>query len=211
MPPQYRVIAFQNTNSYPVSVFIRGIRGKVCLWQGQQIKSREGNPIVPHEAEWPWLIRLGVKPVYLAIPDQQPYQPKDDDSVQTVLDDTKLMEAKAAAQAANQATEIYRPPSPEQAEALGSPAQEEPASPSPAPVSYLDRPDNPDPTKGNLVWQDRDGVWILNKDGFNSINPAVIKKHVRRVKSLGKDFLEALEWRGFGAKPEPAKPPVPTS
>ena len=76
---------------------------------------------------------------------------------------------------------------------------EESASP---PLNYLERPDNPDPAKGALVWQDKDGVWILNKDGYASINPAEIKKHVRRDKTLGKDFLDILEWRTYGSKPE---------
>ena len=60
-----KVVAFQNTNNYPVSFNIFGIRGKVTLWEGQQIRDREGIPIIPPNSEWPWLISKGVKPVYI--------------------------------------------------------------------------------------------------------------------------------------------------
>ena len=198
--PERKVVAFQNTNNYPVSFNIRGIRGKVMLWEGQQIRDREGMPIVPPATEWPWLISKGVKPVYmeeepapaLPVPGEAP--------AEVILDDLKLMEQKSTADSQNLVAEFLAPKQivPEEIRAA-----EESAS---APLNYLERPDNPDPNKGALVWQDKDGVWILNKDGFASINPAEIKKHVRRDRTLGKDFLDILEWRTFGSKPEAAKP-----
>src|SRR5215470_9655074 len=97
-----KVVAFQNCNPYPVSFDIRGIRGKVLLYEGQQIRDREGNPIIPPESEWSWLIQRGVKPVYLetgpALPKPEE-APAEDRTV--VLDDLKLMEKKAAADAQN--------------------------------------------------------------------------------------------------------------
>jgi len=192
-----KVVAFQNTNNYPVSFNIFGIRGKVTLWEGQQIRDREGIPIIPPNSEWPWLISKGVKPVYieeepapaLPVPGEAP--------AAVILDDLKLMEQKEKADSGNLVAEFLAPKQivPEEIRAA-----EESAS---VPVSHLDRTDNPDPHKGALVWQDKDGVWILNKDGFSSINPAEIKKHVRRDKTLGKDFLDLLEWRTFGSKPGP--------
>jgi hypothetical protein len=49
---QRQVVAFANTNNYPVSFFIKGIRGKVLVYERQQIRDREGNPIIPPESEW---------------------------------------------------------------------------------------------------------------------------------------------------------------
>jgi hypothetical protein len=195
-----KVVAFQNTNNYPVSFNILGIRGKVTLWEGQQIRDREGIPLIPPNSEWAWLISKGVKPVYIeegvevrpALPAVAEAPPE------IILDDVKLMEQKAATETQNLVAEFLAPKQivPEEIRA----AEESAAGP---PVNYLERPDNPDPNKGALVWQDKDGVWILNKDGFASINPAEIKKHVRRDKTLGKDFLDILEWRTFGSKPAP--------
>jgi hypothetical protein len=196
--PERKVIAFQNTNPYPVSLNIAGIRGKVCLWEGQQIRDREGMPLIPPESEWPWLLSKGVKPVYIeeGKPALSPVSPLEETPPEVILDDLKLMEQKAAAASQNLVAEFLAPKSivPEEVREEESLA---------APVNHLERPDNPDPAKGALVWQDKDGVWILNKDGFSSINPAEIKKHVRRDKTLGKDFLEILEWRTFGSKAEP--------
>jgi hypothetical protein len=196
--PESKVVAFQNTNPYPVSLHIAGIRGKVCLYEGQQIRDREGIPLIPPESEWPWLISKGVKPVHI-VEAPQPVLPVNSDvlpSPEIILDDLKLMEQKEAAATSNLVSEFLAPKQIVPPEIVA----EESAS---LPVNYLERPDNPDPGKGTLVWQDKDGVWTLNKDGFSSINPAEIKKHVRRDKTLGKDFLDLLEWRIFGGKAEP--------
>jgi len=196
-----KVVAFRNTNDYPVSFNVRGILGKVLLYEKQEIRDREGNPIIPPESEWPWLISKGVKPVYLeidpALPKLEELSPEDRT---IVLDDVKLMEKKAAADTQNLVSEFLAPK-----EIVPSEVREEESA---SPVSHLERADNPDPAKATLVWQDRDGVWILNKDGFSSINPAEIKKHIRREKALGKDFLDLLEWRTFGSKPEPVSEPA---
>jgi hypothetical protein len=196
-----KVVAFRNVNPYPVSLNVAGIRGKVLLYEGQEIRDREGISLIPPESEWPWLISKGVKPVYieeeknpgLAIRPEEAFQ-------EIILDDVKLMEKKATVDSQNLLSEFLAPKS-----IVPSEVREEESAP--APVNHLERGDNPDPTKSTLVWQDRDGVWILNKDGFSSINPAEIKKHIRREKALGKDFLDLLEWRTFGAKPEPVSEP----
>jgi hypothetical protein len=196
--PERKVVAFQNTNNYPVSFNIRGIMGKVMLWEGQQIKDREGIPLVPPETEWSWLISKGVKPVYIeAEVEIKPVSPIEE-APEIILDDIKLMEQKSAAATQNLVAEFLAPKQivPEEIRAA-----EESANGGVPPLNYLERPDNPDPAKGALVWQDKDGVWILNKDGFSSINPAEIKKHVRRDRTLGKDFLDILEWRTYGSKP----------
>ena len=196
--PERKVVAFQNTNVYPVSLNIRGILGKVTLWEGQQIRDREGMPLIPPATEWPWLISKGVKPVYIEEekPALSPLLPVEEAPPEVILDDLKLMEQKARAATQNLVAEFLAPKSilPEE---LGA---EESV---PLPVNHLERSDNPDPGKATLVWQDKDGLWILNKDGYSSLNPAEIKKHVRRDKTLGKDFLEILEWRTFGSKAEP--------
>jgi hypothetical protein len=193
-----KVIAFRNVNPYPVSLNVAGIRGKVLLYEGDEIRDREGISLIPPESEWPWLISKGVKPVYLAEEKSPALTPREEElSTEVILDDLKLMEKKAVADTQNLVSEFLAPKpilSPEGVEAEDAPP----------PLSHLDRPDNPDPAKSVLVWQDRDGVWILNKDGFSSLNPAEIKKHIRRDKALGKDFLELLEWRTFGSKPEAA-------
>jgi hypothetical protein len=195
-----KVIAFQNCNSYPVSLNIAGIRGKVCLWEGQQIRDREGVPLIPPESEWSWLLSKGVKPVYIDL-EEKTALPPEGAPPEIILDDVKLMEAKGRAATQNLVSEFLAP----KAVIPSEIAEEESLSP---PVNHLERPDNPDPAKGTLVWQDKDGVWILNKDGFSSINPAEIKKHVRRDKTLGKDFLDLLEWRTFGSKAEPVIEPA---
>src|ERR1700756_607605 len=102
--PQFKAIAFQNTNKWPVSFFIKGIWGKVCLWQGQQIRDREGDPIIPPQGEWSWLISKGVKSVYLEIPEEKPFRKAENDSLEVILDDTKLLEARSAAERANLAS-----------------------------------------------------------------------------------------------------------
>jgi hypothetical protein len=201
MPERKVVVAFQNCNPYPVSLNIAGIRGKVCLWEGQQIRDREGVPLIPPESEWPWLLSKGVKPVYIEEKEEKPVLSiavGEDAPPEVILDDLKLMEQKAAAVSQNLVAEFLAPKSivPEEVR------EEENLA---APVNHLERADNPEPGKGTLVWQDKDGVWILNKDGYASINPAEIKKHVRRDQTLGKDFLEILEWRTFGSKPEPVE------
>ena len=198
--PERKVVAFQNTNPYPVSLNIAGIQGKVCLYEEQQIRDREGVPLIPPESEWPWLISKGVKPVYIEEGEEtRPSPSRVEAPPEIILDDLKLMERKAAADTQNLVAEFLAPKS------IVPPEVKEGEENAPAPVNHLEREDNPDPAKAALVWQDRDGVWILNKDGFSSINPAEIKKHVRRDKVLGKDFLDVLEWRTFGSKPEPAE------
>jgi hypothetical protein len=196
--PERKVVAFQNTNPYPVSFNILGIRGKVMLWEGQQIRDREGIPLIPPNSEWSWLISKGVKPVYIEEEVEiKPASPAPlEEPSEIILDDLKLMEQKAASDTQNLVAEFLAPKQivPEEIRAAEASAEE-------PPINYLERADNPDPNKGALVWQDKDGVWILNKDGFSSINPAEIKKHVRRDRTLGKDFLDILEWRTFGSKP----------
>ena len=192
-----KVVAFQNINPYPVSLNIAGLRGKVLLYEGQQIRDREGVPLIPPESEWPWLLRMGVKPVYIEL-EEKAALPPEGAPPEIILDDLKLMEAKEKAATQNLIAEFLAP------KAVIPPEITEEEN-FPPPVNHLERPDNPDPAKGTLVWQDRDGVWILNKDGFSSINPAEIKKHVRRDKTLGKDFLDLLEWRTFGSKAEPVE------
>jgi hypothetical protein len=197
---EQKVVAFQNVNPYPVSLNIAGIRGKVCLWEGQQIKDREGVPLIPPETEWTWLISKGVKPVYLAVEEEKAaLAVREEAAREVILDDRKLMEQQATANSQNLVADFLAPKPVVPAEIS---REEESLSP---PVNHLERADNPDPAKGALVWQDKDGVWILNKDGFSSINPAEIKKHIRRDKTLGADFLGILEWRGFGTKTEPAE------
>ena len=196
-----KVVAFRNINPYPVSLNIAGIRGKVLLYEGQEIRDREGISLIPPESEWPWLISKGVKPVYIEEEKNPGLAVRPEEAFQTIiLDDVKLMEKKAAADTQNLVSEFLAPKSIVPPEVTG----EENAPP---PVNHLEREDNPDPAKSALVWQDRDGVWILNKDGFSSINPAEIKKHIRRNKNLGKDFLDLLEWRTFGSKPAPVSEP----
>jgi hypothetical protein len=197
--PERKVVAFQNTNSYPISLNIAGIRGKVMLWEGQQIKDREGIPLIPPNSEWPWLISKGVKPVYIEEEVKPNLPTLEEAPPEIILDDLKLMEQKAQTDSQNLVAEFLAPKQIVPEEIRNA---EEGAFP---PISYLERPDNPDPTKGALVWQDKDGVWTLNKDGFASINPAEIKKHVRRDKTLGKDFLDILEWRIYGSKSEPVE------
>jgi len=197
-----KVVAFRNTNPYPVSLNVAGIRGKVLLYEGQEIRDREGISLIPPESEWPWLLSKGVKPVYLEIDPSLPKReelPPEDRMV--VLDDVKLMDKKAAADTENLVSEFLAPKSIVPPEVAG---EESP----PPPVNHLERADNPDPAKSTLVWQDRDGVWTLNKDGFSSVNPAEIKKHIRRNKNLGKDFLDLLEWRTFGSKAEAVSEPA---
>jgi hypothetical protein len=200
-----KVVAFQNVNPYPVSLDVAGIRGKVLLYEGDQIRDREGVPLIPPESEWPWLESKGVKRVYIeeGAKVAPPLNPEPAPPPEIILDDIKLMEQKEAAATQTLVSEFLAPgPSASSEAAL----EESPLSP---PVNHLERPDNPDPAKGTLVWQDKDGTWILNKDGFSSLNPAEIKKHIRRDKSLGKDFLEMLEWRSFGAKAEPESEETP--
>src|ERR1700741_2970816 len=95
--PERKVVAFQNTNVYPVSLNIRGILGKVTLWEGQQIRDREGMPLIPPATEWPWLISKGVKPVYIEEekPALSPLLPVEEAPPEVILDDLKLMEQKA--------------------------------------------------------------------------------------------------------------------
>jgi hypothetical protein len=192
-------VAFRNTNNYPVSLNIQGILGKVCLWEGQEIRDREGVPLIPPASEWPWLISKGVKPVYIeeGKPALPPLSLVEEAPPEVLLDDLKLMEQKMLSVSQNLVTEFLAP------KEIPLSEEREREENAPLPFNYLERPDNPDPAKGALVWQDKDGLWILNKDGYTSLNPAEIKKHVRRDKTLGKDFLEILEWRTFGSKPEP--------
>jgi hypothetical protein len=114
---QRQAFAFANTNNYPVSFFIKGIQGKVLLYERQQIRDREGNPIIPPESEWQWLIARGVKPVYIDIGEEKPLADRDT-PVEVILDGVKLLEAKSAAEAQNLVSEFLTPgtvlPSPEE-------------------------------------------------------------------------------------------------
>lgn len=83
---QRQVVAFANTNNYPVSFFIKGIRGKVLLYERQRIRDREGNPIIPPESEWRWLIARGVKPVYIDIGEEKPLADRNA-PVEVILDE----------------------------------------------------------------------------------------------------------------------------
>jgi hypothetical protein len=149
--PERKVVAFQNTNSYPVSFNILGIRGKVMLWEGQQIKDREGVPLIPPNSEWAWLISKGVKPVYIEEEVKPNLTILEEAPPEIILDDLKLMEQKAATETQNLVAEFLAPKQivPEEIRAM-----EESASP---PISYLERTDNPDPAKGALVW-DKTGL-----------------------------------------------------
>src|SRR5215467_7019212 len=107
-----KVVAFRNTNPYPVSLNVAGIRGKVLLYEGQEIRDREGISLIPPESEWPWLLSKGVKPVYLEIDPSLPKReelPPEDRMV--VLDDVKLMDKKAAADTENLVSEFLAPKS----------------------------------------------------------------------------------------------------
>jgi hypothetical protein len=187
MSIEKKVVAFKNCNDYPVSYDIRGLRGKVVLYEGQVIRDREGNPIIPMESEWAWLIQRGVKPVYQDV--EVPEIIKSQVPMEVVMDEVKLLEAKVVAKQESPFGDFASPKTVE-------PADEDEV----APVSHLERKENPDPEKPNLVWQDGSGVWILNKDGYSNSNPAALKMHVRMSKGLGKDFLDMLEWRPFGGE-----------
>ena len=97
-----KVVAFQNTNGYPVSLNIAGIRGKVTLWEGQQIRDREGIPLIPPNSEWPWLISKGVKPVYIEEGvEVKPALSSVEAPVEVILDDLKLIEQKKKTETQN--------------------------------------------------------------------------------------------------------------
>src|ERR1700759_2614877 len=105
-----KVVAFKNTNNYPVSFNILGIRGKVCLWEGQQIRDREGIPLIPPPSEWPWLISKGVKPVYLEEEEPKASLPVPEAAPpEIILDDLKLMEQKATSDSQNLVAEFLAP------------------------------------------------------------------------------------------------------
>jgi hypothetical protein len=180
------VVAFVNTHDYPISVDIRFNKRpiKITLWRDQRIQDREGNPIIPDKAEWPWLLRLGIKPVYA---DVETLKEEGLPREEVILDDAALMEAHEAT--------LKRPTV---AAFIPDPLKE--SGEPPPPLSHLDREDNPNTDKADLVWQDADGLWILNKDGFESLNPAKVKHHIK--KAYGEDYLETVEWRPHSAKPE---------
>jgi hypothetical protein len=188
-----RIIAFQNTNPYPVSFFIKGIRNKVFIDVGRRILDRDGVPIIPLESEWDWLMKAGVKPVYLKVWDKEPVTTMPQ-MEEVVLDDQKLMEAQLA---------VIEKESSILVEGMATPLTLTPEGiKSTGEVkSHLEDENNPNPDKADLVWQNPDGVWTFNKDGFNTISPPELKKHIR--KNYGKDYLENVEWSSFGApKPE---------
>lgn len=189
-----KVIAFQNTNDYPVSFFIKGIRNKVFLDKGHRILTREGVPILPPETEWSWLIGKGIKPVYLKTQPEALRPLESDRNLEVVLDDLKLLEAKLAAKPQTLIEEMITP-------LTMTPDGLQPVNEA---ISHLEDPNNPDPIKADLIWQTPDGLWIFNKDGVRDINPAVLKKHIR--KKYGKEYLERVEWRSFGSAPVEAAP-----
>jgi len=188
---EQRVIAFQNTNPYPVSFFIKGIRNKVFIDVGRRILDRDGVPIIPLKSEWEWLIKQGVKPVYMKIWDE-PNVTTLPQIEEVVLDDQKLMEANLAATQKQAATLV---------EGMITPVSFTPegVQPTGEGKSHLEDPENPNPNKADLVWQKNDsGEWIFNKDSFCSISPPEVKKHIR--KNYGKDYLENVEWISAGGK-----------
>jgi hypothetical protein len=182
------VVAFVNTHDYPISVSIRFNKRpiKITLWRDQRIQDREGNPVIPDKGEWPYLLKLGIKPVYADVETlKEEGLPRDE----IVLDDAALMDAHEAT--LNRPTVAAFSP-----EVVPLKEDETP------PVNHLDRKDNPNMAKADLVWQDEDGLWILNKDGFESLNPAKVKQHIKKV--YGEDYLETVEWRPYSTRPEPA-------
>jgi hypothetical protein len=197
------VVAFVNTRDYPISVTVRFNKRpiKLTLWRDQRFVDREGNPIIPDKEEWPYLVRLGVKPVYADVEtprDEKPNVPREE----IILDDAALMEAQ----------EKILTRQPKSGEFLSSSAESPFPSADdtlPPPISHLDRKENPNATKTDLVWQDSDGVWVLNKDGFANLNPAKVKQHIK--KAYGEDYLQTVEWRQYGVPSGPDSAPVKAS
>lgn len=193
--PENVVVAFVNTHDYPISTTIRFNKRpiKFTLWRDQKITDREGNPVIPDKEEWPYLVRLGIKPVYANVETpptvERPSEPREE----VLLDDAALMEAQAK-------TLTHQPKVAE-----FSPPLAEPFADEPPPLSHLDRKENPNSAKADLVWQDGDGLWVLNKDGFSNLNPAKVKQHIK--KTYGDDYLQTVEWHQHGAPPSPD--PVP--
>jgi hypothetical protein len=183
--PEKVVVAFVNTKDYPISVSIRFNKRpiKITLWRDQRIADREGNPILPDKEEWPWLLRLGLKPIYADVETLREEKILRDE---VILDDAALMEAHERTLHRPKVAEFETPP-------------EDLLTPEEPPTNHLDRKENPNPHKADLVWQDADGLWILNKDGFSNLNPVKIKHHIK--KTYGEDYLETVEWRQYGAKP----------
>jgi hypothetical protein len=200
------VVAFVNTHDYPISVTIRFNKRpiKLTLWRDQRITDREGNPVIPDKGEWPYLVRLGIKPVYADVETPPIVERPDVPREEIVLDDAALMEAQ----------EKILTRQPKSGEFLPSPPAEPPfpsVDDTAPPISHLDRKENPNAAKADLVWQDADGVWVLNKDGFTNLNPAKVKQHIK--KTYGEDYLQTVEWAQYGVpppKPDPA-PPVKAS
>jgi hypothetical protein len=182
------VVAFQNCKDYPISISVKfkGRSIKFTLWRDDKFQDREGNPIIPDKEEWPWLLRMGIKPIYSNVEatKEKPSMPH----VETILDDAALMEAKRKAVSMPPVAEEFTEtiPSIEIVEDL-------------KPLSHLERKDNPAPEKADLVWQDADGLWTFNKDGRQNLNPAKIKQYIK--KTFGDDYLETVEWVQFSAKP----------
>ena len=187
------VVAFVNTRDYPISIQVRFNKRpiKITLWRDERIVDREGNPVIPDKEEWPWLLRLGIKPVYADVetPEAESTLPR----AEILLDDAALMEAQEKILTRAPKTGEFTPP-----------AETPPSSGdvTPSPVSHLDRKENPNAAKADLVWQDGDGLWILNKDGFANLNPAKVKQHIK--KTYGDDYLQTVEWAQHGASPTPA-------
>jgi hypothetical protein len=191
MEEEKTIIAFANTNWYPVSVNIKGIRNKVGLEPRQRITDREGVPIIPLKSEWGWLIKMGIKPVYLNASAMAATLAPELRDRGVMLDDVTILSAKQEIEPKTVIEKIETPVEVENA------------------TAHLEDPNNPNPTKADLVWQNPDGEWTFNKDGTKNINPAAIKKHIR--KTLGKDYLEQVSWQASGTgavKPEEDVPPV---
>jgi hypothetical protein len=185
-----RVVAFQNTNPYPVSFFIKGIRNKVFIDVGKRILDKDKVPIIPLKSEWDWLIKKGVKPVSVKIWGE-PNVTTLPQIEEVVLDDQKLMEANAAAKQKEAAVKLDEMITPVTFTAEGG------IRPTEEVKSHLEDPENPNPLKADLVWQNADGEWCFNKDGFKTISPPELKKHIR--KNYGKDYLEGVEWVSWGS------------
>lgn len=182
------VIAFKNTKDYPIAIDVRfgGRPFKLTLWRDEIYRDRAGKALIPDKSEWPRLMRMGIQPVYSNAP-----APKLQTSIEeeVILNDAALMEARKRAD--EQAAKV------EEFDLKSIESVDEDVKP----VGHLERKDNPNPDKADLVWQDGDGVWIFNKDGQQNISPAKVKAHIKKV--YGEDYLDKVEFLRFGEKVKP--------
>lgn len=200
--PDNTVVAFYNSNPYPVALDIEGIRGRVSLEPGQQIRSKDGVPILPNKSEWPRLMSLGVKPITVDV-EQPPIKTEKDPFETIILNDPAIIaahEKKAeasitAAVSAEIQSEIDRHIL-MQLSLTEDETVEIVESESVAPISHLDDPANPSPLNQDIVWQKSDGQWIYNKDGFSSLSAPAIKRHIK--KDFGQEVFEKAEFIRFG-------------